>query len=109
MVSTEFVDNPTASRFELRADGELLGSIVYRLHGDVITLVHTEVDPAHSGQGHAATLARSALDDARSRGMKVVPMCPYVASYIGKHPEYADLVAPQHPTDPARPDPGGHR
>ena len=69
------------------------GSVVYRLGRDHITLVHTEVDPAHSGQGHAATLARGALDDARERGLRVVPSCPYVASYIAKHPEYADLVA----------------
>ena len=52
-----------------------------------------QVDEAYSGQGHAGTLARSALDDARSRGLSVVPSCPYVASYIEKHPEYADLVA----------------
>ena len=59
----------------------------------MIRLVHTEVLPAFSGQGHAATLARSALDDARARGLTVRPDCPYVASYIEKHPEYADLVA----------------
>ena len=86
------MDNEGERRFELRAGGELLGFIGYRLHPDAITLVHTEVFPAHSGQGHAATLARAALDEVRSRGLKVVPSCPYVRSYIGKHPEYADLV-----------------
>jgi predicted GNAT family acetyltransferase len=91
-VDTEFVDNTAESRFELRSGDDLLGFLDYRLHPDAITLVHTEVPPAHSGQGHAATLARTALDEARSRGLKVVPTCPYVASYIGKHPEYADLV-----------------
>lgn len=109
MVNIEFVDNPDASRYELHSDRELLGFIDYRLHDDVITMVHTEVDPAHSSSGHAATLSRSALDDARSRGLKVVPSCSYVASYIGKHPEYADLVARGAPTDPTRSDPGGHR
>ena len=92
-MNTEFVDNPRRHRFELRSGDTLLGFLVYRLGDDVITLVHTEVDPAHSGQGHAATLARAALDEARERGLAVVPSCPYVASYIGKHPEYADLVA----------------
>lgn len=92
-MTIEFRDHAEARRFELRADGEVLGFIDYRLAGDVITLVHTEVDPAHSGQGHAATLVRAALDDARARGLSVVPSCPYVASYVGKHPEYADLVA----------------
>ncbi len=89
---TEFVDNQDLSRFELRAGGELVGFLVYRLHPDAITLVHTEVFPAHSGQGHASTLARAALDEVRSRGLTVVPSCPYVRSFIGKHPEYADLV-----------------
>jgi len=87
------MDAPEESRYELRAGGELVGLLAYRLHGDVIRLVHTEVLPAFNGQGHASTLARSALDDARSRGLRVVPSCPYVAAYIGKHPEYADLVA----------------
>ena len=89
----KFADAPERSRYELTSGDDLLGFIVYRLHGDVITLVHTEVDEAYAGQGHAGTLARSALDDARSRGLSVVPSCPYVAAYIRKHPEYADLVA----------------
>ena len=88
----KFADAPERSRYELTSGEEVIGFIDYRLHGDVITMVHTEVDEAHSGQGHAGTLARSALDDARSRGLTVVPSCPYVASYIEKHPEYADLV-----------------
>jgi predicted GNAT family acetyltransferase len=92
-VDIEFVDNPDAHRFELRSGDELLGFVAYRLAADHITLVHTEVDPAHGGQGYAARLARAALDDARSRGLRVVPSCPYVASYVRKHPEYADLVA----------------
>ena len=71
-----------------------MGFLAYRLHDDVIRLVHTEVLPAFSGQGHAATLDRGALDDARLRGLSVRPDCPFVASYIDKHPDYADLVAP---------------
>ena len=92
-MTIEFADHADAHRYELRDGDTVLGSIVYRLHGEVITLVHTEVDPAFGGQGHAATLARGALDDARARGLRVVPSCPYVAAYIEKHPEYADLVA----------------
>ncbi|WP_374454113.1 GNAT family N-acetyltransferase [Nocardioides sp.] len=88
----KFADAPDRSRYELTAGDTLIGFIDYRLHGDVITMVHTEVDEAYSGQGHAGTLARSALDDARSRGLSVVPSCPYVAAYIRKHQEYADLV-----------------
>ena len=89
----EFADAPDRHRYELRSGDELIGIVAYHLADDVITLIHTEVPPAFSGQGHASTLARSALDDARSRGLTVRPDCPYVASYIQKHPEYADLVA----------------
>jgi predicted GNAT family acetyltransferase len=92
-VDIEFVDNAERHRYELRSGEELIGIVTYRLADGVIALVHTEVDPAHEGHGYAAVLARGALDDARSRGLRVVPSCPYVASYIEKHPEYADLVA----------------
>lgn len=92
-MNIEFSDHTDAHRFELRADDEVVGFLAHRIADDVITMVRTEVDPAHSGQGHAATLARGALDSARERGLTVVPSCPYVASYIGKHAEYADLVA----------------
>ena len=96
-MDTEFIDNPDQSRYELRSGDQLVGFIDYRLHqggdaGGVIVLVHTEVLPDFNGQGHASTLARSALDDARARGLSVVPSCPYVAAYVKKHPDYADLV-----------------
>ena len=87
-----FSDAPERQRFELHVGEELVGFIDYLLDGDTITLVHTEVDPAHGGQGHGAVLARGALDAARERGLSVRPTCPFVAAYIGKHPEYADLV-----------------
>jgi predicted GNAT family acetyltransferase len=92
-VDTEFIDAPDHHRYELRSGDELVGFIDYRVHGDLIRLLHTEVLPAFNGQGHAGTLARSALDDARTRGRSVDPVCPYVAAYIDKHPEYADLRA----------------
>lgn len=91
-MDTEFIDAPDRHRYELRAGDALVGFIDYRLRREVIHLVHTEVLPAYTGQGHAATLARSALDDARTRGLTVHPDCPYVAAYVAKHPEYADLV-----------------
>jgi predicted GNAT family acetyltransferase len=92
-VDTEFVDAPDDSRYELRAGDDLIGLIAYRLDGGTIDLLHTEVRDDYEGQGHASTLARGALDDARSRGLTVVPSCTYIASYIDKHPDYADLVA----------------
>jgi uncharacterized protein len=89
-------DNPGASRYELHIGTALAGFVDYRLRdhdsGTVISLIHTEVEPAFEGQGLATHLARFSLDDARARGLAVLPFCPYITSWIKKHPEYTDLV-----------------
>lgn len=93
-MDTRVVDNAEVRRFELWHEDERLGLVTYRLAPGVITFVHTEIDPAHGGEGHGATLAAAVLDSARERGLRVKPLCPFIASYITKHPEYADLLAP---------------
>jgi predicted GNAT family acetyltransferase len=85
-------DNPQASRYELRVSGELAGFLTYRHRGQAISLIHTEMEPEFQGAGLATRLARFSLDDARERGLAVLPSCPYVSSWIRKHPEYTDLV-----------------
>jgi predicted GNAT family acetyltransferase len=87
-------DNPAASRYELHVDGELAGFVEYELNDadDIIRLVHTEVEPAFQGARLATHLARFSLDNARERGLQVLPSCPYINSWIKKHPEYANLV-----------------
>lgn len=85
-------DNPKASRYELHVGGQLAGFITYHLHGQVISLNHTEIDPGFQGGGLASSLARFSLDDARNRQLAVLPFCPYVQSWLKKHPDYADLV-----------------
>jgi len=89
----EIVDRPDRHRYEVEVDGEPAGLLTYRLSGGVITHRHTEIDPAYRGRGLGAQLARFALDDARARGLTVKPLCPFVAAFIERHPEYADLVA----------------
>ena len=88
-------DQPGESRYEVRVGGELAGFLVYRLRGQLINLIHTEVDPRFQGAGLAARLARFSLDDARKRNLAVLPSCPYVRSWIGRHPDYADLIPAQ--------------
>jgi predicted GNAT family acetyltransferase len=86
-------DNPAASRYELHVGDELAGFVDYQLEGDgAISLVHTEIEPAFQHAHLATHLARFSLDDARQRGLAVLPYCPYIGSWIKKHPEYADLV-----------------
>lgn len=85
-------DNAGAHRYEALVDGEVAGYLVYRLEPGLITLLHTEVDPAFEGHGVGSRLVAAALDDIRSRGLSIRPFCPFVRSYIARHPEYTDLV-----------------
>jgi predicted GNAT family acetyltransferase len=87
-------DNPDALRYELVLDGDVVGEIRYRLRPNGrISLVHTEVLPSYEGRGLAGELVAGALDDIRARGLYVVPICPYVQAYLGRHPEYEGFVA----------------
>jgi predicted GNAT family acetyltransferase len=85
-------NNPDKSRFEVYLGDELAGFAEYRRNGDSVSFTHTEVAEQFEGKGLAGRLARAALDDARTEGLAVLPNCPYIASWIAKHPEYVDLV-----------------
>ena len=88
-------DNPAQSRYEMTADGEVAAWAEYRRDGDVMRFLHTEVQGAYEGHGLASRLAAFALDDARRQGLRAVPDCPFMARYVERHPEYADLVTPR--------------
>src|SRR5205807_4355410 len=90
-------DNPEASRYELRLHGRLIGLAAYRRRPGRIAITHTEVEPSCSGRGFGSMLAEAALRDARERGERVVPLCPFIADYIRRHPEYEELLAEPAP------------
>ena len=85
-------DVPERSRFEVTVDSQQAGYAEYSLRSDRMVLPHTVVENGYRGRGLAGRLAREALDSARARGLKVVPECSYIADYIARHPEYADLT-----------------
>jgi predicted GNAT family acetyltransferase len=93
MAEPSVADNPSELRYEIWVDGRLAGVIRYTLDGDVVTMVHTDVEPAFEGQGLGEALVAGALDLARAEGRLVRPLCPFVAKYIARHDEYADVVA----------------
>jgi uncharacterized protein len=85
-------DNPMDSRYEARVDGAFAGISEYELTDDTIVFLHTVVAEEYEGQGVASAIARYALDDARARGLRVRPLCPYIRGWIERHPEYVDVV-----------------
>ena len=90
-MSNNVRDNTEHHRFELDADGHVAFSN-YKREGSTLTVMHTEVPKELNGRGVGSALARGLLDIARAQKLKVVPLCPFVAGYIAKHPEYVDLL-----------------
>ena len=88
---TEVTDNAARSRYELVVDG-VTAFVTYVRHGDRLTLVHTEVPQALGGRGVGSSLATAVLEDIRGRGLHIVPECEFIAAFIKRHPEFADLV-----------------
>jgi predicted GNAT family acetyltransferase len=88
----ETADNTDGNRYEIRVDGELAGFLEYRSHPSLIELVHTEIDEEFEGRGLGSQLISFALDDARERGLAVLPFCPFVNDYIQRHRQYVELV-----------------
>ena len=91
-MTAEVHEEPERSRFTARVEGRLAGVVAYELAEGVITFTHTVVGDDFEGQGVGSTLARTALDAARERGLQVVPRCPFIAGWIEHHPDYAALV-----------------
>jgi predicted GNAT family acetyltransferase len=87
-------DNPDEQRFEaFDSSGRLLAISTYRRYEDRIVFVHTEVDDDAEGQGVGSVLVRTALDQVREEGLRVVAQCPFVKEWISRHPDYADVAS----------------
>jgi uncharacterized protein len=94
-MTTHVRDDRDRFRYELEEDGTVVGYVTYRISHGTIELLHTQVNADRSGRGLAGELIRFALDDARRRGLGVLPHCQYVRSFIDTHAdEYLDLVPP---------------
>jgi predicted GNAT family acetyltransferase len=92
MTTTDVTDHPERHRFELAVDGHIAFA-AYRRDGDVLALTHTIVPQELAGQGIGSKLIAAVLEQVRARGETIVPECSFVAAYLQKHPEDADLVA----------------
>jgi predicted GNAT family acetyltransferase len=87
----EFVHESDASRFAVHIEDET-AVLEYKLFKDKVAYTHTGVPRSLEGRGIGSRLVRAGLDWAREEGLRVVPVCPFVTSYIQRHPEYAELT-----------------
>lgn len=85
-------DNTGSNQFEMKVEGKL-AKIEYTLKGDRIFLTHTEVPAALEGKGVASAMVEKVLQNIEERKLKLVPLCPYVASYLKRHPDWKRLLA----------------
>lgn len=94
MKDYKFNNNTEKRRYELDLEDGLYAIADYREKPDgTIVFTHTEVPYQHENQGIGQQLVKKSLDEVREQGIKIVPQCGFVASYIRRHPECADLVA----------------
>ena len=88
----EVTDVPDEQRFVITVDGQRAGLLDYTLRDDLFVALHTEIDPAYAGQGLGGILVRQVLDEVRDSGMRLRPLCPFVAHFVRNNADYADLV-----------------
>jgi predicted GNAT family acetyltransferase len=88
-------DNEANQRFEAQVEG-YTAIAQYQRYRDKITFTHTEVPQELEGKGVGSALVKYALDTARKEHLTVIPLCPFVSSYIRRHQEYLDLVQADH-------------
>ncbi len=80
-------------QFTAVVEGHVAALAAFMQTPELVVFTHTETDPTFEGQGVASQLVRWALDDVRSRGFSVLPVCPFVSGFVGRHiEEYGDLV-----------------
>ena len=84
-------DNRAATRCAARDGETLAGFADYLRTSELVAFVHTEVDPAFAGRGVGSLLAREGIESVRADGLRVLAVCPFIAGWLTRHPQYADL------------------
>ena len=89
--TVQVVDVPAEDRFVVRIDG-MEAELIYRVRGDRLFLIHTEVPEALGGRGIGGQLVRAAIRRAQSDHLTIVPWCPYARRWLKEHPDEAGGV-----------------
>jgi len=99
MADIEVVNNRERRRYEAIVEGVVAGISAYQLTDELIVFTHTEVGEEYEGEGVGGALVQGALDDVRLEGAhRVLPLCPFVKAWIGRHRDYQDLVYAARPS-----------
>ena len=85
-------ENKEKKRFEVTLDGKA-AVIEYIRAEDKMYLTHTEVPNEFEGKGIASKMVKQVLQKIKDEGLKLVPLCPFIASYIKRHPEWKEILA----------------
>lgn len=95
MEAYEIVEKTEDNRFEAVADGKVVGEVDFHFthDGKALIVSHTGVRSEYEGKGIAGALNKALLEYVKNNNLRVIPVCPYTKAYIGRHPEYEDLVA----------------
>jgi uncharacterized protein len=91
-MSTDVVHNAELERYEIRVDGRLAGHLEAFENDGVVSIPHTEIDPAYEGKGLGSQLVAGAVEDIGARQIKVSPSCPFVVHWFARHEAFSDLL-----------------
>jgi predicted GNAT family acetyltransferase len=86
------IDNAEKKQYEFHIEDDLARIEYIKAQGKIF-LTHTEVPSKFEGKGVGSALVKQVLDDIRQKGLTLVPLCPFVAAYINRHPEYNALLS----------------
>jgi predicted GNAT family acetyltransferase len=90
-INYTLIDNRDKNRFEFRI-GDQVAVADYSIQGDVVSIPHVGVPKALEGQGIASALVLSVLKNLEERKLKLIPICPFVVTYVQRHPEWKKLL-----------------
>ena len=88
----EVVRNDLEDRFEIHVGDHLAGFTQYRERGDRRIFIHTEIAEEFGGRGLGGVLAERAVGETLAEGKRIVPICPFIAAWLKKHPEHDGQV-----------------
>jgi len=95
MMTLSISENSSKKRFEAEVEG-MTAFVEYIRAKDAVYLTHTEVPPGLEGKGVGSGLVKAVLETLEAEGARIAPLCPFVAVYIKRHPEWKRLLAPNY-------------